>query len=175
MINQYTVKELATTCKVSVQSIYNLKDKNKEFFKQNSKRNQRTIYYNQAVLDFLLDYYRLDKDISDSDKVLYEKIGGETKISERENSPILTSSTDELTESRIKDYESQIDALKAEIERLNKDLATKEEERKELLKQNGALILTLSQEKQEKMLLLPAPKKPFGERVKALFHKESKT
>lgn len=174
MKNQYTIKELATACKVSTQSIYNLKDKNKEFFKQNSKRNQRTIYYNQAVLNFLLDYYHLDKDSPDSENILYEKIGGGFAPQEGENSSVLTSSPDELSESRIKEYESQIDALKAENERLKKELDAKEEERKELLKQNGALILALSQEKQEKMLLLPAPKKPFGERVKSLFHKESK-
>jgi len=174
MKNQYTIKELATACKVSTQSIYNLKDKNKEFFKQNSKRNQRTIYYNQAVLNFLLDYYHLDKDSPDSENILYEKIGGGLSSPEGENSPVLTLSTDELSESRIKEYESQIDALKAENERLKKELDTKEEERKELLKQNGALILALSQEKQEKMLLLPAPKKSFGEVVKSLFHKESK-
>ena len=174
MKNQYTIKELATICKVSIQSIYNLKDKNKEFFNQNSKRNQRTIYYNQAVLKFLLDYYRIDKDSADSENILYEKIGGGTLPQEEENPPVLTSSTDELSESRIKEYESQIDALKAENERLKNELDAKEDERKELLKQNGALILALSQEKQEKMLLLPTPKKPFGERVKALFHKENK-
>lgn len=173
MKNQYTINELATICKVSKQSIYNLIKKNKEFVNQNSKRNQRTIYYNQSVLDFLLDYYHLE-DNAPSDKILYEKIGGGDHSPEAENSLVQTSSKDEPTESRITDYESQIATLKAEIDKLQQDLAAKEEERKELLKQNGALILALSQEKQEKMLLLPAPKKPFGERVKSLFHKENK-
>lgn len=173
MKSQYTINELTTICKVSKQSLYNLFKKNKEFVNQNSTRNQRTIYYNQAVLNFLLDYYHLDKPAADADNLIYEKIAEENISEEGKFPDIQTSSTDE-TASRIKEYESQIDTLKAEIEALKKDLADKEEERKELIKQNGALILALSQEKQEKMLYLPAPKKPLGEKVKALFRKGSK-
>lgn len=173
MKSQYTINELTTICKVSKQSLYNLFKKNKEFVNQNSIRNQRTIYYNQAVLNFLLDYYHLDKPAADADNLIYEKIGGGEPSPEGKIPFVQTASTDE-TASRIKEYESQIDTLKAEIEALKKDLADKEEERKELIKQNGALILALSQEKQEKMLYLPAPKKPLGEKVKALFRKGSK-
>lgn len=169
---QYTINDLATSCKVSKQSIYNLIKRNKEFVNQNSTRKQRTLYYNQDVLNFLLDYYNLEK--APSDNLIYEKIGGDPQFSGTENSLSPTSSAEEVE--RLKaEYNSQIAALKAEIERLKADLNAKEEERKELLNQHGALILALSQEKQEKMMLLPAPKKPFGERVKALFHKESKT
>ena len=173
MTYQYTIKELATSCQVSTQSIYNLKDKNKEFFKQNSKRNQRTIYYNQAVLDFLLEYYHLDNGTSNAETLIEKKLGGGHPSSDEENSSFSTSFKDELTESRIKEYEDQIAALKAEVESLKTDLVAKEAERQELIKQNGILILTLSQEKQEKLLLLPAPKKTFSEKIKTFLKNHS--
>ena len=178
----YTINDLSSKCEVSKQSIYNHIRNNQDFINKNSTRKQRKIYYNQAVMDFFLAYY----DKAPTEKPDTEKsITGEVPKKETPNieNPITgevpTRGENSVSESspaddRIKALESNIDAKDAEIKRLNDLLAAKEEERKELLNQNGALILTIQQLQQEKMLLLPAPKKPLGERVKSLFHKENK-
>ena len=152
MENQYTINEISSIVKVSKQSLYNLIKKNQSFVNENSRRIQRKVYYNQSVLDFFVSYY-------------HGEGAPETPKTAEDLSPSVDS-TEAL--------KAEIDALKAEIDTLRKQLATKEEEHKELIHQNGALILTISQLQQEKMLLLPAPKKSIGERIKGLFHAQEK-
>ena len=161
----YTINDLASNCKVSTQSIYNLIRKNQAFINDNSVRRQRKIYYNQTAMDFFLSYYGK----ATTESSVEEKKSAEIPRPEGEQSPAESSSVDDPAASRIKALESELEAKEAEIKRLNDLLAAKETERIELLNQNGALILTLQQEKQEKMLLLPAPRKPFKERFKSIF------
>ena len=176
----YTINDLSSKCEVSKQSIYNHIRNNQDFINKNSIRKQRKIYYNQEVMDFFLAYYdkapteKPDIEKSNGEEVKpketsdIEKPIGEEVPNKGENSVSESPSVDD----RIKALESDIDAKDAEIKHLNDLLAAKEEERKELLNQNGALILTIQQLQQEKLLLLPAPKKPLGERIKSIFHKD---
>ena len=150
MENQYTINQISSIVKVSKQSLYNLIKKNQAFINENSRRIQRKVYYNQSALDFFVSYYN-----------------GESTPEMPQNAEEQVS----LAEISIDALKAEIDALKAEIDTLRKQLDAKEEERKELLRQNGALILTISQLQTEKQLLLPAPKRSIGERVKGLFHK----
>ena len=143
----YSINDIKAETKVSLQSLYTLIKKNKEFVNENSTRKQRKVYYNQAVMDFFTSYY-----LSESAPETPQKA---EEQAEKE------SSADAL--------KAENDALKAQIDALQKQLEAKEAERLELLRQNGALILTLQQEKQEKMLLLPAPKKSFSDKVKSFF------
>lgn len=168
MENQYTIDQLATKSKVSITSINNLKKKNQELFNNNSKRRQRKIYYNQAVMDFCLSYYFPDEDLN-TDKMGLSAEDIDTEDPKAENSPSESLSTDKPHESQSDATQAEITALKAEISSLKKQLEEKELERKELIRQNGALILTLQQEKQEKQLFLPAPKKSFSDKVKSIF------
>ena len=147
----YTINDIKSECKVSLQSLYTLIKKNKEFINENSIRKQRKIYYNQAAMDFFVSYYQSEQ-APETPKQAEEHA---------ENGPSASI--------RIEVLEAEKDALQAEIASLKKQLEAKETERLELLRQNGALILTLQQEKQEKMLLLPAPKKSFSDKVKSLF------
>lgn len=159
---QYSIDDLASKCQVSKQSIYNLISKNKDFVKDNSRKQQRKIKYNQAVLDLLLDYYG-------------------TEATEQEQQPLNKSGTETTTNSPTDEKDALIAALQAEIEALKKQLQDtdtlkqqlqeKEAMVKELLTQNGALILTIQQQQQERMALLPAPKKSIGERIKSIFGK----
>lgn len=82
---------------------------------------------------------------------------------EREDTVSLKKQIASLTEER--------DALRDRVQELEKKLAETEAERKSLFTQNGALLLMLQQEKQEKMLYLPKPKKTIGERIKGWFKK----
>lgn len=151
----YTIEDLSRECNVSKQSIYNLIGKNKDFVKENSRKQQRKIKYNQEVLDWLLDYYGKNQ----------------LESSQNQSEPAQIDSTiaeiDKVDISIVKEKETKIEALEAEIEALKKTLEETEAERKELLKQNGALILTIQQQQQEHMILLPAAteKKGFFKRL----------
>ena len=166
---QYTINQIASRCKVSITSINNLKKKNQDFINKNSMRRQHKIYYNQAAMDFFLSYYSADTDTDKKipDKIIEIQKGG----GQAENPPSETSYTDKPHESQLDELKAEIGALQTEIGALRKQLEAKESERLELLRQNGALILTISQLQQEKQLLLPAPKRSISERVKGFFHK----
>ena len=153
----YSINDLASKCKVSKQSIYNLIKKNQDFINDNSTRKQRKIYYNQAVMDFFISYYSP------------EPSAEEHKTAE---DPQESTSAEEQHETQLDTLKAENDALKAEIDTLRKQLDDKEAERQEMFRQNSALLLMLQQEKQEKMLLLPAPKKPLGEKIKGLFNRK---
>lgn len=164
---KYTINDISATVKISKPSLYALIKKNSAFIKDNSIRKQRKIYYNQAVMDFFVSYYSPDTEKKIPDEVI------DTDIAEgqAEKSPLESSYKEEEQQAHIDALQAEIGTLHAEIDTLRKQLDAKEEERKELLRQNGALILTISQLQQEKQLLLPAPKRSIGERVKGLFHK----
>lgn len=145
---QYTVNDIASKCNVSKQSIYNLIRNNRAFIKENSRKHQRRVLYNQEALNYFLSYYKRDTQ--------------ETYTSENTVKP------------NVKDadnLQAEIKQLQEELELLKQQLAATEAERKDLLQQNGALILTLQQEKQEKMLLLPPPRKTIAERMRGWFQK----
>ena len=143
----FTIDDLTRQLSKSKQSLYLLFNKNKTFINQNSIRKQRKIFYNQAVLDFLSDYYANGAPI------------------EAENKPIEAPSCEDGREAA----QERIAALEAKIAALEAELKAKEAERAELFKQNSQLLLLLSQEKAEKALYLPAPRKSIGERFRSLF------
>lgn len=168
---KYTINEISSNVNISKPSLYALIKKNQAFVSENSIRRQRKIYYNQAVMDFFVSYYHPDQ-LQEGEKttspVNTSEGGGNT-----ENSFLEGSYKEEPHKREVDALKAEIDALKAEIDTLNNKLEQSETERKELIRQNGALILTLQQEKQEKMLLLPAPKKSFSDKVKSLFKGKS--
>lgn len=167
---KYTINDIKAAVNVSLQSLYTLIRKNQAFISENSMRKQRKIYYNQKVMDFFVSYY-LPEQSTEEGKIspLAEDLSIKAEKAEKTLSE--TSYREEEQQARIDALQVEIKALHAEIDTLRKQLDDKEEERKELLRQNGALILTISQLQQEKQLLLPAPKRSIGERVKGLFHK----
>lgn len=164
---QYTINDIKAAVKVSLQSLYTLIKKNQAFINDNSIRKQRKIYYNQAAMDFFISYYSPDTDTTK--KIPDKTIDTETGGGKAENPLEKPSYREEEQQARIDALQVEIKALHEEIDTLKAQLTAKENERVELLRQNGALILTLQQEKQEKMLLLPAPKKSFSDKVKSLF------
>lgn len=165
---QYTIKDIQERVNVSQQSLYSLIKKNKEFINENSTRKQRKVYYNQAVMDFFISYYQPEQPTEEG-KNPPSSFDVPRAEAEAKNPPLEGSSTDKPHESQFDATKAEIDALKAEIDALKKQLEMKEAERLELLRQNGALILTLQQTQQEKMLLLPSPKKSFSDKVKSIF------
>ena len=167
----FTIEDLASKCQVTKQSIYNLISKNKEFVKENSKKQGRKIKYNQAVLDLFLGYYdKLEE--APAEETITPEAEQPTEAPEKPTEAPAAESTPEAPEAPAEGLQAQIEALQGQVRELKEQLAAKEAERLELLKQNGALILTIQQQQQERMLLLPAPKKSIGERFKGLFGKK---
>jgi hypothetical protein len=169
---KYTINDISATVKISKPSLYALIKKNQAFINDNSIRRQRKIYYNDAVMDFFISYY-LPEQTTEEGKTPSSPIDIEKAEGRPENPLLEPSSKEEEYKTRIDALQTKIDALHAEIDILRRQLEEKEEERKELIRQNGALILTLQQEKQEKLLFLPAPKKSLGKKIKSIFKNDA--
>ena len=168
----YTINDIRAVVKVSQQSLYNLIKKHKSFFHDNSTRRQRKVYYSQAAMDFFISYYQPEETPQEGKMVKLAEII-ETDATQAEKTLLERSYREEAQEARIDALQAEIKALQGKLDALQKQLDAKEAERVELLRQNGILCLTLQQEKAEKMLLLPSPKKTLGEKVKSLFHKDA--
>ena len=171
MLFPYDIEDLSRLANVSKKTVYEYKKKNKALFTENStkvkaegKTKPKTMY-SQAVLDLLLAQYGQGNDGT----IVGASAGG--NATELPSEP---QKRDETPPEAAED-KSTITALQTKIEALEAQIEALEAERRELLKQNGNILLLLSQEKAEKALLLPAPKKSFGERIKALFHKDGST
>lgn len=177
----YDIQDLSNGCGISKASVYAFIKKNRDFFEDNSIRVRENststkpkVKYNQVAMDFLLSHYGKKNSI---DAQAREGLSPNFPMEEREglsnlreNAP-KNASGKEPDQLSIEALQAQISALEAKIEALEKALAEKEEERKQLLNQNGALILTIQQQQTERMMLLPAPKKSIGERIKGFFSK----
>ena len=168
----YTINDIRAVVKVSQQSLYNLIKKHQSFFHDNSTRRQRKVYYSQAAMDFFISYYQPTINATDTEGRIKNPTDTEGQTT-RENAPLERSYREEEQEARIDALQAEIKALQGKLDALQKQLDAKEAERVDLLRQNGILCLTLQQEKTEKMLLLPSPKKTLGEKVKSLFHKDA--
>lgn len=168
----YQVDDLARLSNISKTTIYTFLGKNKDFAQKNStkiktaktKTKPKTMY-SQEVLDLLLAQYG-----QGNDNTIVSASAGGTPIKPSSESQKHEETPPETKED-IEGYKSTINALQTKIEALEAQIEVLGEERRELVKQNGNLLLLLSQEKQEKALLLPAPKKTIGERLKGIFSK----
>lgn len=171
MLFPYDIEDLSRLAKVSKKTIYEYKKKNEALFTENStkvkaegKTKPKTMY-SQAVLDLLLAQYGQGNDGT----IVGASAGG--NATELPSEPQKREETPPEAAEAAEGYKSTINALQAKIEALEAQIEALGEERRELIKQNGNLLLLLSQEKQEKALLLPAPKKTIGERLKGIFSK----
>lgn len=176
MSYDYTINDIAAKTNVSLQSCYGLIKKNREFVDNNSVRRHRKIYYNQEVMNFFIDYYQPGQPAEDIENPIVAEMPPEGQ-SPSANFPVLSPDkpveNENQPETNTDALKAKIDALQAEISVLKNELATKEEERKELFRQNSALLLIIQQEKAEKQLLLPAPKKSLSVRFKTFLKSRS--
>ena len=160
----FTIKDISSRVKKTEQSLYSLIKKNQDFIKQNSKKEGRFIKYNQAVMDWFVSYYGATQDDGSQQESSQQGTIAETAQEDRQ----------EVASSPVEDLSCQlllakIEALESENAALRERLSASEEERKELQKQVGLALLSLQQEKQEKILLLPPPRKTIVEKVKDFF------
>lgn len=162
----YDIKTLCQRSNISQQTFYRLIKENEEFrelAETGRKKRGNSFLYPETVLHWLLAYYSIPSEPTEEKPASKEETPVEAFESPSEPSE---------TVDREKPLIDKIAALEAEIKALEAKLEEKEQERKALFIQNGQLLYLLSQEKQEKQALLPAPKKPLIERIKEMFIKE---
>lgn len=158
---QYTINELSTICQVSKQSIYQRFSKNQPFINQNSTRQGRKIFYNQSVLEMLQTYYGTVEEQSAS-----------TDSPKTHEKPLQAPVEEKSDKETIAALEAKIDALEAQIEELKAKLEATEAERKDLVQQNGCVLLMLAKEKEEKLKLMPPERTPIGNRIMGFFKRK---
>ena len=143
----YSIKDISSKVGKTVQSLYTLIKRNQEFINQNSKKEGRFIKYNQAVLDWFINYYGVStadatpqdaqKDAQDASKLAAD------------------ASSDEMS---LIEAKARIAKCDAEREAANQNL--------------GRALSALTLEKQEKMLLLPPPRRSLMAAIKSAFAKK---
>lgn len=158
----FTIKDISSKVKKSEQSLYTLIKKNQDFFKQNSHKQGRFTRYNQAALDWFMEYYGTAQE---------QEPQNTPETAQKSLQDVAENQEEELSLQQLK---TKIAVLEAENAALHERLAASEEERKELRQQVGMALSALQQEKQEKMLLLPAPRKTIAEKVKVFFSGHNK-
>ena len=158
----YTIKELGEIIGRKPAMIYNYFNEDEEakaFYYSHRKKGKRGGFvYDDEVLERLKIKVGVSNGVVGS---ITEK--EEPNLTELTPPPIVRAN--EATENELNNLKIKYDELKTAFEKV-------ESERQELLKQNGNLLLLLSQEKAEKQMLLPAPRKSIREKIRSLFKKE---
>lgn len=158
----FSMDEIAARVGKSKQALYNLIKTNQDLsmlVKTNKVKSGQSVKYGLPVLEWFINHYQLNL-ITEDDAAEAVREPEPQEIPEP-SAPGQTANAPELAALR-----QEVQRLTEENERLRAAYDKAEEERGELMKQNGILALTLQQVQQEKMLYLPAPKKPLGERVR---------
>ena len=167
----FTIKDISSKVKKSEQSLYTLIKKNQEFIKQNSHKEGRFIKYNQAVLDWFVEYYGAAQD--DGSQQESSQQGTTTETAQEGHQEASSKQVEDLSCQLL---QAKIEALEALNAELRDRIAFLEKERSDLQAQMGLSLHLLKQEKEEKekLLLLPPPqaqpqRKTFVEKVKEIF------
>lgn len=156
MVEWYSIKDISSRVKRTPQSLYNLIKQNKAFVDANSKKEGRKVLYNQAVMDWFVDYYGTSQDDGS-----------------HQETPPETAQEDRQEPSGVPDEEMTVAVLRVKLEALERENADLRErllsvdaERKELLKiVQGTAIASV----QKEQLLLPPPRRTIGEKIKGWF------
>lgn len=154
----YSIKDISSRVKKTVQSLYTLIKKNQGFINDNSRKQGRNVKYNQAVMDWFINYYGVSQ----------EEEAAQDTSKTPQISPE-TASTISGEEKSLIEAKARIAVLEAENKDLRERLAKCDEEREAANQNLGMALSALTLEKQEKMLLLPSPRKSLIQSLKEAF------
>lgn len=154
----YSIKDISSRVKKTVQSLYTLIKKNQGFINDNSQKQGRNVKYNQAVMDWFINYYGVSQ----------EEEAAQDTSKTPQISPE-TASTISGEEKSLIEAKARIAVLEAENKDLRERLAKCDEEREAANQNLGMALSALTLEKQEKMLLLPSPRKSLIQSLKEAF------
>lgn len=182
----YTAKDLLEVSKTSLQSINKLFKSNSELRELATEHRivkKRNVFYDEIIYEWFCNRYGKHKN---KDSVENGVGIGENKT-EGANRPLLTApiNDDELRQmsqekerlsAELKEMKGKFEALQANFEKANGELDDLKRENGFKSEEIQRLLLIIQQEKQEKariMLMLPPPRKSIGEKIKALFKRDS--
>lgn len=157
----YSIKDISSKVGKTVQSLYTLIKRNQEFINQNSKKEGRFIKYNQAVLDWFINYYGVSTEDATHQETQEDAQDGFKQAA--------AASSDETA---LIEANARIAVLEAENKELRDRLAKCEAEREAANQNLGMALSALTLEKQEKMLLLPPPRRSLMAAIKSAFAKK---
>ena len=154
----YSIKDISSRVNKTVQSLYTLIKKNQGFINDNSRKQGRNVKYNQAVMDWFINYYGVEaaQETSKTPQISPE-----------------TASTISGEEKSLIEAKARIAVLEAENKALLSRIAWLEEELHQVNQNVNIALLNLQQEKAEKLRLLPPARKSFTEVVKGIFAKKN--
>ena len=154
----YSIKDISSRVNKTVQSLYTLIKKNQDFINDNSRKQGRNVKYNQAVMDWFINYYGVEaaQETSKTPQISPE-----------------TASTISGEEKSLIEAKARIAVLEAENKALLSRIAWLEEELHQVNQNVNIALLNLQQEKAEKLRLLPPARKSFTEVVKGIFAKKN--
>jgi len=153
MENGYTIKEIADKVHRSQQSIYAMIKKNQAFVEEHSARRGRMTTYDEEVMQWLADYYA-DEGHAEGQKAAQdsaEAIGLRIEL--------------EAVKKDLEAVQARMEAIERERDELKERLTRSEEDKRAADERVGLALVALQAEKQEKLLLLPKPKRGIVERI----------
>ena len=160
----YTIKEITKIVDRTEPSIYALIRTDKDFFNSHREKTTKGSYkYDEEALERLKNHFGVSNVVGEGD---FEGENGEIP---KDTAPLHDENGD--LSQKIASLSAELEEMKGKYAALQADFDKVEAERADLLRQNGNLLLLLSQEKAEKQALLPPPRKTIGERIRGLFHK----
>lgn len=161
----HTMSELSEIIDRKPAMIYNYFNESEEsksfYYSHRQARKKGGYVYDDEVLE------RLKKRVGVEGDVPTQKTVSEDEKIPKDTAPRADDSTNyikEALENKISELQEKCAKYETEIARLNS-------ENQELIRQNSNILLLLSQEKQEKQALLPAPKISIAKRIRSLFNK----
>lgn len=174
----HTVKEMCDICHITSRTFYRAVKQNADFRKMVEETKAETpkgSTYGESVLEWLKKKYLPDADEQETPTMPVEPPSSPAEPSdlvECINSP---SETRGALEREIDGFTAKVEKLELENAFLREQVAALKEDKKVLNEQFSNTLLLFTQEKQEKQLLLPAPKKPLMERMKDWMQKKGLT
>lgn len=174
----HTVKEMCDICHITSRTFYRAVKQNEDFRKMVEETKEETpkgSTYGEPVLDWLKKKYLRKSDEQETHTMPVEPPSSPAKPPDGVKCDNPAPETRSALEREIEGFTAKVEKLELENAFLREQVAALKEDKKVLNEQFSNTLLLFTQEKQEKQLLLPAPKKPLMERMKDWMQKKGLT
>lgn len=171
----YSMDELTKKVGKTRQAIYNLIKTDAELssiVSQSKVKQGQSVKYGEDVLQYLIKHYNVSVSPDGVGVSPAEPEAEEVPEPTRPQNDATDAAGDASSRTEIEALQKELEVIQKAYEALQAAYDKTEAERADLVRQNGILALTLQQVQQEKMLYLPAPKKPFSQRMMDLFRRK---
>lgn len=165
----HTVKEMCDICRITSRTFYRAVKQNADFRKiveETKEETPKGSTYGEPVLDWLKKKYLRKSDEQETHTMPIEPPSSPAEPPDGVECDNPVPETRSALEREMEGFTAKVEKLELENAFLREQVAALKEDKKVLNEQFSNTLLLFTQEKQEKQLLLPAPKRSFGEKVK---------